>query len=138
MTAPQALFDAPRMAPWLEPYWAGLAAGELRLPRCSACGRWEWYPVEVGPGCDDATYQWEAVGPVATVFTLTRVERPLLPGVKEPYTTGLVVTDQAPDCRIAALFDETAGAVSIGARVRLALSGKGASVFPYFVVEDTP
>lgn len=132
------LFEAPRQAPWLEPYWAGLQVGELRLPRCSSCSRWEWYPIESGPGCDGASYQWEAVGPLATVFTFTRVYRPLLQGVTQPYVTGLVVTDQAPDCRIAALFDETAGPITIGARVRLAFSGKGETAFPFFVLEDTP
>lgn len=133
---PRALFDAPSSAPWLDPYRAGLAQGELRLPRCSACGRWEWYPVESGPGCAGARYIWENVGPAATVFTLTRVQRPLLPGVTEPYLTGLVVTDKAPNCRIAALLDESAGPVGIGSRVTLAIDGEGPEAFPFFVLED--
>lgn len=133
---PRALFNAPRQAPWLAPYWAGLRVGELRLPRCSSCGRWEWYPIEAGPGCPGASYVWEAVGPRATIFTFTRVDRPLLPDVTEPYITGLVVTDQAPDCRIAALFDESGGTITIGARVRLHFSGEGEAAFPYFKLED--
>ncbi|NML90630.1 hypothetical protein HHL26_16395 [Sphingobium sp. TB-6] len=136
MTMPGPLFEAPRQAPWLAPYWEGLGVGELRLPRCSVCGRWEWYPVESGPACPDGHYVWEAVGPLATVFTCTRVDRPLLPGITQSYMTGLIVTDRAPDCRIAALFDESAGPVSIGARVRLSISGAGESAFPYFTLES--
>lgn len=129
------LFTPPREAAWLAPYWEGLERGELCLPRCSKCGRWAWYPVESGPACDGARYVWEAVGPQATVFTFTRVDRPLLPGVTEPYVTGLVVTDQAPDCRIATLFDETSGPVSIGSRVSLAIYRGGDTIFPYFQTE---
>lgn len=132
---PGALFEAPDTPSWLSPYWEGLAAAELRLPRCPACGRWAWYPSETGPACA-SEYVWENVGPLATVFTYTRVEKPLLPGITERYTTGLVVTKRAPDCRIPALFDETAGSVSIGAPVRLFISYTGERPFPYFKLES--
>jgi uncharacterized OB-fold protein len=136
MSAPRPLFDAPRAAPWLAPYWEGLARHELRLPQCSACGRWEWYPLESGPACEGARYVWRAVSPDATIFTFTRVVRPLLPDVTEPYLTGLVVLDDAPQVRIAAQLAGDAENLRIGARARLAFSGDGDSAFPYFVVED--
>jgi uncharacterized OB-fold protein len=137
VTDPRALFDAPGAAPWLAPYWEGLAARELRLPRCSVCGKWAWYPTGGEPACAGAHYVWEPVGPTATVFTYTRVERPLLPDMAEPYVTGLIVTEEAPECRIAALFDESAGSVSIGARVRLSISHAGERPFPYFKLESS-
>lgn len=131
----KALFHAPPAAPWLEPFRAALAAGELRLPRCSACGKWQWYPIETGPACLGATYVWREVGPTATVFSLTRVVRPLLPDVESPYLTGLVVTDEAPSCRIPALLDETGGPVTIGSRVRLVAPGDGDDPLPCFMLE---
>lgn len=130
------LFEPPGAAPWLAPYREGLEAGELRLPRCSVCGKWAWYPLESGPACADAHYLWEAVGPLATVFTLTRVERPLLPGVRDPYVTGLVVSEQAPRCRIPALFDESGGAIAIGDTVRFTTFRKDGHVLPKFVLES--
>jgi uncharacterized OB-fold protein len=136
MIAPRPLFEAPRSAPWLTPYWEGLARRELRLPQCSVCGRWEWYPLESGPGCPGGRYVWRALGPDATVFTFTRVARPLLPGVSEPYITGLVVADDAPDVRIAARLAGDPDVIRIGARARLAFSGEGEDTFPYFIVED--
>lgn len=129
------LFQPPRDVPWLKPYWDGLAAGELRLPRCRECGSWSWYPLETGPSCHDADYEWRGVGPSAAVFTFTRVDRPLIAGLSEPYLTGLVVTDDAPSCRIAALFSEADGEIEIGTRVRLAFAGFGEKAFPYFVRE---
>jgi uncharacterized protein len=136
MSAPRPLFDAPRAAPWLAPYWEGLARHELRLPQCSVCKRWEWYPLAGGPACPGGEHVWRAVSPGATVFTFTRVARPLLAGVTGPYLTGLVTPDDAPKVRIAARLVEHGGAARIGARARLAFSGEGEAAFPYFVVGD--
>ena len=134
--APRPLFEAPRAAPWLAPYWEGLARHELRLPQCSACGRWAWYPIASGPGCPGGQYVWRAISPGATVFTFARVARPLLASVTDPYLTGLVTPDDAPEVRIAARLIEDRGGVRIGARARLAFSGEAEASFPYFIVGD--
>lgn len=133
---PLPLFEAPRAAAWLAPYWEGLAHHELRLPQCSECGRWEWYPVASGPACPGGHYAWRAISPGATVFTFARVARPLLGGVTDPYLTGLVTPDDAPEVRIAALLTEEGREVRIGARARLAFSGEAEASFPYFIVGD--
>lgn len=136
MTAPWPLVDPPRAAAWLAPYWEGLAARELRLPRCPLCGAWDWYPTATTSSCHRAPLQWQAIAPGAEVFTFTRVERPLLSGVDEPYDVGLICPDDAPCCRIATrLVAADGGAIAIGRRARLAFSGAGATVFPYYIVE---
>ena len=128
MTGP--LSEPPRTAPQLALYWEGIAAHELRLPRCSICGAWEWYPSDAGPSCPGSHYHWQAVSQAATVFTFTKVERPLLPSVREPYVVALVCPDDAPNCRVAARLD---GPAAVGARARLAFSGSGAESFPYYI-----
>lgn len=133
MNAP--LFLPPRTVPQLAPYWEGIAKHELRLPRCSVCGQWEWYPSAAGPSCPGGHYDWQAVSTSGTVFTFTDVERPLLPSVREPYVVGLVCPDDAPNCRIAARLE---GPVVIGARCALKFSGSGAESFAYYVVEGAP
>lgn len=138
MSVLQPLFTPPRAAPQLAPYWEGIARHELRLPRCSACGRREWYPSAAGPGCAGAAYEWRPVSAGATVFTFTRVERPLLPGVTEPYVVGLVCPDDAPECRIVTRLEATPGELRIGARARLAFAGSGEESIPYYVVEASP
>lgn len=135
MNAPRPLIDPPRAAAWLAPYWEGLRLRELRLPRCDVCGGWDWYPTAATSSCHHAPLRWQAIAPGAEVFTFTRVERPLLAGVDEPYSVGLVCPDDAPDCRIAARLVAPAGGIAIGARARLAFSGDGDDLFPYYIVE---
>jgi uncharacterized OB-fold protein len=135
MVAPIELFDPPRTAPWLAPYFAGLAARELRLPRCSACGAWEWYPRAAGPVCAGAKYKWIRIGAGASVFTFSVVERAFLPGVNQPYVVGLVCPDDAPSVRIVAQLVSSSESFSIGARARLAFFETSGGALPYYIVE---
>lgn len=135
MTVPQLLCSPPRSAPQLGPYWEGIARHALLLPRCSACGRWEWYPSPGGPACPGGRYDWRPISAGATVFTFTRVERPLLPSTTEPYVVGLVCPDDAPDCRIVTRLESAPGELRIGARARLEFAGDGERSFPYYIVE---
>lgn len=134
MKTPVPLVKPPYAAPWLAPYWEGLRNHELRLPRCSVCSRWEWYPVADQPACSGGHYIWEVMGDEATLFTFTHVERPLLPDVMQPYWVGLVIFNKAPLCRIPSLLDPGQGIIRIGARLRLAFAGEGDKAFPYFKV----
>lgn len=136
MIEPALLFRPPRDAAWIAPYWEGIAQCELRLPRCSACGAWRWYPLAAGPGCPGAHHVWETVSGQAELFTWTRVERPLLPGVSKPYLTGLVIPTEAPRVRIAARL-YCAGEPVIGSPARLAFAGSDSSPAPYFIVENS-
>lgn len=137
MTKLEPVFFPPRLTTGLEPYWQGLERRELRLPRCSVCGRWAWYPAAGGPSCQGGRYIWQALSPGAVVFTLTRVHRPLLAGVTEPYVTGLVIPDDAPGVRLATRFDD-APDLAIGARVRLDFFEAEGVTFPFFRLEDEP
>lgn len=123
-------------APWLAPYWDGVKAGELRLPRCSGCGNWQWYPLESGPCCPGARFEWQALAPTARVFTFTKVCKPLLPGVTEPYFSGLVVPDDAPDCRIPSrLVAESESDIAINAPARFDVADSAAGLIPFFRIE---
>jgi uncharacterized protein len=135
MSAPVQLFDPPRTAPWLEPYFEGLNERELRLPRCSVCGAWEWYPRASGPDCAGAQYTWIRIGEGASVFTYSRVERAFLPGVKDPYVVGLLCPDDAPSVRIAAQLVSASSGFSIGARARLAFFETTGGPLPFYIVE---
>jgi uncharacterized OB-fold protein len=133
---PQPLIEPTRQANWLAPYWEGLEVRELRLPQCSACGQWEWYPLVTGPsGCPGSHYVWKAVSPLATVFTFTHVHRPLIPGAIDPYWVGLVLPDDAPNCRVAARLLTSGEEVNIGSRARLRFAPAGDHPYPYFAVE---
>ena len=49
---------APPLSDHTRPFWDGVAAGELRLPRCSACQSWQWYPLSGTTHCAGATIDW--------------------------------------------------------------------------------
>jgi len=135
MPTPVQLFDPPRTAPWLALYFEGLSRLELRLPRCSVCGGWEWYPRASGPTCAGAHYQWIRIGDGASVFTYCRVERAFLPDVKEPYVVGLVCPDDAPSVRIVTQLVSASDTFSIGARARLSFFDTAGGPLPFYIVE---
>jgi uncharacterized OB-fold protein len=90
------------------PFWEAVAAGRLALPRCSACGRWEWYPPSAGTGCTHGELLWEAVAGTGTIYSFTTVHRSFLPGRREqvPYTVGLVDLDGVDGPRLVATLDD--------------------------------
>jgi uncharacterized OB-fold protein len=114
------------------PFWAGVAEGELRLPRCSACGRFEWYPKEAGPSCAGARYEWTRVPGTGTLFSWTRVERRFLPERGDPpYVVGLVELDGADGVRLVAnLADDVQP--QIGDRVEVRFETVDGQLRPVF------
>ena len=90
--------DYPDCAPRFDsdlvrPYWEALARGELVLPACSECGRWQWYPAEYVKCHPQAHHEWRPVPQCGTVFTFTVVHRSFLPGAGRdafPYVSALV------------------------------------------------
>jgi len=82
--------------PVARPFWDGCRAGELRIPRCRACGAWVWYPAAC-PSCAGADHAWTPVSGRGTVFTWVTVHRAFLPGYEDrvPFVTALVELDDA-------------------------------------------
>jgi uncharacterized protein len=94
---------APPVSDHTQPFWDGVAAGELRLPRCSACQSWQWYPLSGTPHCGGATIDWTPVRPLGTIFTFTVVRRPFLPGASKtdvPIVSIIVELDDSPGLRL--------------------------------------
>jgi hypothetical protein len=90
----------------LQPFWAAAARRELVIPRCSACGRWIWYPRASCPGCRVASPEWTPVSGQGRLFTWTVVTHPFLPAFREqvPFVTGLVALAEDPGVRLATLM----------------------------------
>jgi len=94
---------APPHTVYAGPFWDGVAANELRLPRCTGCGAFQWYPLAGVDHCAGATLEWTPVRAVGTIFTFTVVRRPFLPGSSKadvPITSVLVELDDAPSVRL--------------------------------------
>jgi uncharacterized protein len=82
-------------------FFASAARHELRIPRCTACERWLWYPEPTCPACG-GDLAWEATSGNARLFSWAVVQRPFLPAFAEmiPFVTALVALEEAPEVRI--------------------------------------
>jgi uncharacterized protein len=86
-------------------FYAGAAAGELRVPRCAQCGEFVWYPEPACPR-DGAAPGWVAVSGRGTLFSWAVVQRAFLPAFadKVPFVTALVAIDEDASVRIPTLI----------------------------------
>jgi uncharacterized OB-fold protein len=86
-------------------YFAGAAEGALRIPRCTGCARWCWYPEPVCPACG-GRLAWTATAGHGTLFSWVVVERAFLPAFAEmvPFVTALVALDEDPAVRVVTLI----------------------------------
>src|SRR3982750_1727248 len=84
------------------PFWDAIERDAIRLPRCSVCGAWQWYPTSVGADCAGGELVWETVAQNGTLHTFTRVERAFLPGGQGdvPFVVGFVELDGVDGVRL--------------------------------------
>lgn len=99
------------------PFWEGLRDGDLKLPKCAACGAWREPGRIVCPDCHDFGTNWESVSPIGQVYTWARSHRDFVAelDVRAPYVTVLVELDEAP-VRLLGIL-EGADSIAIGDRV---------------------
>mgnify|MGYP003332255707 CR=1 FL=1 len=78
------------------PFWAGCAAGELRLKCCKACGRHQ-APTRAACHCGGLAFDWVTVSGKATLFSYTVLHRAPDPAFKDelPYVVAIVEFDDA-------------------------------------------
>jgi len=101
------------------PFWDAIEAGEIRLPKCSNCGSWQWYPDEAGANCPGAQLQWEPVAQTGVLHSFSVVHRNFLPGAETtvPFAVGLVELDGVEGPRLVSTLDHPEG-WAVGDRVR--------------------
>jgi uncharacterized OB-fold protein len=83
-------------------FWAGLDAGQFRLPQCPECQRWIW-PADWSCGtCGSFGLQWTAVALGGTVYSWTRTWYPFASQRAEslPYVVVLVEFEHAGGTRM--------------------------------------
>lgn len=81
------------------PYWEGLAAGHLLLPRCADCSRWLWPAVSRCGHCGSGDIAWVERAMTGTIFSWTRTWHrfALTEDLELPYVSAVVTVD---DCGI--------------------------------------
>jgi uncharacterized OB-fold protein len=76
------------------PFWEGAAAGELRYPRCSACGRADFPAAPNCRFCLEDALVWEVSAGHGAVYSYTVVWRPVTPAFVTPYVPAIVELDE--------------------------------------------
>lgn len=83
----------PALTPDNREYWDGLAAGELRVQRCTGCNRLRYPIVPVCPHCSGTKFDWRKLSGRGQVYSWVRYHRGYLPEFEDlmPY---IVITAQ--------------------------------------------
>lgn len=85
----------------IAPLWQAAQRKELQLPRCKACGAFDWYPSGACGTCKGTDIEWSPVSGRATLFSWAVVNRalhkPLAPIA--PYISAIVVIDEDRETR---------------------------------------
>lgn len=128
-------FDPPEADPLAAPFWDAVQRDAVALPRCSVCGRWQWYPEPSGTDCAGGELVWEDVATTGTVYTFTRVHRSFLPRSRDqdPYLVGSVELDGVDGPKLVANFADDPR-LDVGARVQARFEDVDGRRHPVFVV----
>ena len=88
--------------PLLRPFWTAAARKRLELPRCDACGAFNWYPHENCSQCGASAFRWIELEPRGSLFSWSVVARPLFAPYKAiaPYIPAIVELPAAPGVRL--------------------------------------
>jgi uncharacterized OB-fold protein len=116
-----------------EPFWTGLAEGELRIFHCEDCGYYIHPPVPVCRRCHSANVGPAEVRGTGTVTSFTTNHHPWTQEGGEPYTFVVVDLDEQEGLRLTSnLVDCDARDVRIGMRVQTVFERQEGVSYPCF------
>jgi uncharacterized OB-fold protein len=122
------------------PYFEGLRRERLLLPRCRACGLFQWPPGWICHACHAADLSWTQVEPEGVIFSWARSWHAVHPALKDavPYLTVIVEIEGAGGVRLVGnLLGDPLQTVRIGARVRGRFEHHAHGAPPYTLLQWT-
>lgn len=123
-------------SPDAQPFWDGVAAGELVLPWCVACDTPFWYPRSICPACGGRDIDWREASGRGVVHAFCIHHSSPLPHMRLLLPVVTVLTELDEGVRVMGLLDAEPepGAVACGLAVHVELrpSAQGRLV-PIFV-----
>jgi uncharacterized OB-fold protein len=120
--------------PDAEPYWEGLAAGEIRYQHCTACSQPVWPAHSFCPHCGGGRPEWRVSKGRGAIYSFSTVVRGPTPAFASiaPYTVGFIEMEEG--YFLFAQIEGTDEALRIGADVEAKLIQRGDQKLPVFVV----
>jgi uncharacterized OB-fold protein len=124
----------PVPTPETQPYWDGAAAGELRIQRCTDCGKAYFYPRPACPHCGSGNVEWFTASGDATLYSYVISHRPA-PGFEDecPYVIAVVQLAEGPRLMTSlAGVPATPEALELDMPLRVAFERRGENWLPVF------
>lgn len=109
----------PTRSPEAKPFWEACREGVLRLPRCSACSRFHFYPRRFCPFCDSTDIAWVEASGKGTVYTYAIVRQPIEAAYAALVPYCIAVVELAESVRMLTRIDGDVDAVACGKAVRV-------------------
>lgn len=103
-------------------FWDGAAAGELRIPRCNACGALRFPPGPACQSCQAYDRGYVVAAGTGTVFSYVVHRHPPVPGKELPIVIALIDLDEGVRMVgevVDAVSDEGVAEIGIGTRLRV-------------------
>lgn len=113
-----------------QPFWDGLAAGELRLPYCTRCEAAFFHPRLCCPRCWSEDITWMPASGRGTVYAVTTVHVAFDSAFAVPYTVALVDLDEG--VRLPGRIEAPDDGVVVGDQVQLTFGSDPAGTLPAF------
>ncbi len=97
------------------PFWDGLREGEIRLQRCDACVRVQFYPRNHCRYCGSLRLTWETLSGRASVYSYTVIHRAPFEAFADdvPYALAVVELEEGP-LLISNIVTDDLDAIAIG------------------------
>lgn len=115
------LAAGPALRPVVSPdtafFWAGTAAGELRIQRCEGCGRLRHPPGPRCPACGAAKPGYQVAAGTGQIYSYVVHHHPPVPGKQLPFVVALVTLTEGVRM-VGELLGVPPGQVRIGLPVR--------------------
>lgn len=129
----------PELGPWNRQFWTGGEHGELRIPKCTACGNFLHPMNTVCRFCQSSALEWVAVSGDASVVGVTINEQMFMPNFTPPYVIAVVRLDDAPEVRLTTnLVGAEHSTYHVGQRVHVQFIEQDGVWYPVFAPRDEP
>jgi uncharacterized OB-fold protein len=122
----------PSITPDTRFWWDGLAAGELRIQRCTDCGTLRHPPEPACAHCGHLDWDWRVSAGDGAVYSHVIMHEPRFEAFDYPYVVALIDLDEG--ARLVANVDGVPpGEVEIGMRVHVQIRDFDGLALPVFV-----
>jgi uncharacterized OB-fold protein len=123
----------PEPTPISQPYWDGLANGQVTLQQCKDCNAWVFYPRSHCNNCLSPDLIWKPVSGKGTLYSFTVARRPTAPQFIDDMPQLIIVVELEQGVRMnSVMVNVTADQLSVGMAVKPVFHRQDGATLLYF------